>query len=245
MIGIYKITSPSGKIYIGQSVDIEKRFSVYNGLHCKNQPILYKSFIKYSVEKHKFEILCECEILELNDKERYYQDFYSAIGKNGLNCKLTASNDKSGIFSEETKQRISQSHKGKKISVEVKFKLSEAGKKRKHSEETRNKMSKTHRGKTFSEETKIKMSEAQKGEKHYNFGKKLSEETKIKMSKSQKGKPKPEEYKNKKSKLILNIQTGIYYLGVKEAAESVNMNIGTLRGCLSGNDKNKTNFIYV
>jgi group I intron endonuclease len=221
MIGIYKITSPSGKIYIGQSVDIEKRFSVYNGLHCKNQPILYKSFIKYSVEKHKFEILCECEILELNDKERYYQDFYSAIGKNGLNCKLTASNDKSGIFSEETKQRISQSHKGKKISVEVKFKLSEAGKKRKHSEETRNKMSKTHRGKTFSEETKIKMSEAQKG------------------------KPKPEEYKNKKSKLILNIQTGIYYLGVKEAAESVNMNIGTLRGCLSGNDKNKTNFIYV
>ena len=228
MIGIYKITSPSGKIYIGQSVDIEKRFSVYNGLHCKNQPILYKSFIKYSVEKHKFEILCECEILELNDKERYYQDFYSAIGKNGLNCKLTASNDKSGIFSEETKQRISQSHKGKKISVEVKFKLSEAGKKRKHSEET-----------------KIKMSEAQKGEKHYNFGKKLSEETKIKMSKSQKGKPKPEEYKNKKSKLILNIQTGIYYLGVKEAAESVNMNIGTLRGCLSGNDKNKTNFIYV
>ena len=48
------------------------------------------------MENHNFEILCECEIFELNNKERFYQDLYSVISKNGLNCKLTKSNDKSG-----------------------------------------------------------------------------------------------------------------------------------------------------
>lgn len=27
--GIYKITSPSGRVYVGQSVDIERRFAEY------------------------------------------------------------------------------------------------------------------------------------------------------------------------------------------------------------------------
>lgn len=38
---------------------------------------------------------------------------YSAISKNGLNCRLTASNDRSGKLSEETKQKLSNSKKGK------------------------------------------------------------------------------------------------------------------------------------
>lgn len=33
MIGIYKITSPSGKVYIGQSVNIKERFKS----HLKNR----------------------------------------------------------------------------------------------------------------------------------------------------------------------------------------------------------------
>jgi group I intron endonuclease len=44
MIGIYKITSPSGKIYIGQSKNIEKRFKAYYRKLGKNQPRLYRSF---------------------------------------------------------------------------------------------------------------------------------------------------------------------------------------------------------
>lgn len=62
MTGIYKITSQSKKIYIGQSVDIEKRFKRYKNLHCKKQIRLYNSFLKYGVDKHKFEILCECNV---------------------------------------------------------------------------------------------------------------------------------------------------------------------------------------
>ena len=122
MIGIYKIISPNKNIYIGQSINIEKRFSDYKKLNnCKKQTALYRSFLKYGVEKHLFEIICECKISELNHKERYYQDLYSAIGKNGLNCRLTASNDRSGKLSEETKQKLSNSKKGKKKSEEFKL----------------------------------------------------------------------------------------------------------------------------
>ena len=32
MIGIYKITSPNGKIYIGQSINIDRRFKSYRKL---------------------------------------------------------------------------------------------------------------------------------------------------------------------------------------------------------------------
>jgi len=88
MIGIYKITSPTKKVYIGQSVNIERRFKEYKRSLAKGQVLLNRSFLKYGIERHKFEIICECEITELNNKERYFQLLYSAIGKNGLNCIL-------------------------------------------------------------------------------------------------------------------------------------------------------------
>lgn len=37
LIGIYKITSPSNKVYIGQSTDLYSRFYIYKKLHCKKQ----------------------------------------------------------------------------------------------------------------------------------------------------------------------------------------------------------------
>ena len=102
MIGIYKITSPSKRVYIGQSVDINKRIIKYKGLFCSSQVRLYNSFLKYGFNTHKIEILCECEIFELNEKERYYQDIYNCSGANGLNCSLTISTSKSGKQSKET-----------------------------------------------------------------------------------------------------------------------------------------------
>lgn len=72
MVGIYKITSPSGKIYIGQSVDILSRINKYKNAKCITQPIILKSILKYGWENHLFEIVLECEKSELNEKERYY-----------------------------------------------------------------------------------------------------------------------------------------------------------------------------
>jgi len=127
MIGIYKITSPSNKIYIGQSVNIKKRFQKYKGLYCKEQPRLYNSFIKYDIKNHKFEIIEECLIEELNIKERYWQDYYNVLSNDkGLNCRLTETFEKKNKYSEETLHKMSQIKLGKIPSIETRLKISKA-----------------------------------------------------------------------------------------------------------------------
>ena len=56
MIGIYKITSPTGKVYIGQSIEIEKRWMRYKNItkSVKKQPAIYNSLLKYGSENHIF-----------------------------------------------------------------------------------------------------------------------------------------------------------------------------------------------
>jgi group I intron endonuclease len=109
IIGIYKITSPSGKIYIGQSINIHLRWERdYYTLQCKGQPKLYNSLKKYGYEYHTFEIIEECLIEYLNTKERYWQDKFSVLSGNGLNLKLTSTNDRAGKHSFITKQKMSK-----------------------------------------------------------------------------------------------------------------------------------------
>lgn len=90
------------------------------------------------------------------------------------------------MHSEETKRKMSNSHKGKKHSDETKKKIGEAGKGRVVSDITKSKLRiamlkyyETHdspnKENKFSEEAKIKISEA-------NKGREFSEKTKIKMS---------------------------------------------------------------
>ena len=57
--GIYKITSPTDRVYIGLSKDINKRIETYRNARCYTQTRLYRSIIKYGWDSHKFEIICE------------------------------------------------------------------------------------------------------------------------------------------------------------------------------------------
>ena len=68
--------------------------------------------------------------------------------------------------SEETKNKISSTLKGREVGEETRKKISEANKRRIFSEETRNKIGLAHKGKKRSEETKRKISEANKGGKN-------------------------------------------------------------------------------
>jgi len=102
LTGIYKILSPNNKIYIGQSINIKKRFYNYSLFHCKFQTKLYNSLKKYGVENHKFEILHLCNTDQLNKLERYYQELFEVHNKYGLNLRLTGINDKSGKLSFST-----------------------------------------------------------------------------------------------------------------------------------------------
>lgn len=107
--GIYKITSPKGKIYIGQSIDLSKRFKQYRKYNNKSQTKLYNSIKKYGFSNHIFEIIEYCNIENLNSRERYWQLYYNSIDKDNLNCKLTNENDSNGKFSIDTCKRMAES----------------------------------------------------------------------------------------------------------------------------------------
>ena len=123
MTGIYKITNPKGRIYIGQSVNLNKRKSHYKNLECVKQIRIYNSLLKYGWENHKFEIVTLCYEEQLNEFERDFQEAYDVI-KTGLNCFLTKTTDKSGKWSEEVKEKMRKSSIGKNHTEETKQKLS-------------------------------------------------------------------------------------------------------------------------
>lgn len=233
MIGIYKIISPSNRIYIGQSTDLNKRFKQYLKLrNCKGQTKLYNSFLKYGANNHIFEIIEECTIELLNERERYWQEHYNCNSQKGLNCLLINTFEKRRIFSEETKN---------------KQKLAKLGSK--HTEETKKLMSSQRKGclnpnynKQFSKEHKEKLSLAKLGTKRTNevkekiknysesdsfhwLGKKHKDFTKEKMSKAKLGK----KGKNANSvKPIIDLSTNIEYCSIQEASEILNINYNKL-----------------
>jgi len=204
-------------IYIGQSVNIIKRFSRYQSLDCKSQVKLYRSFLKHGVGKHEFEILCQCSQEELNNLEVYYIELYNSFNsKLGMNLRSGGNVNKASdetrkkisdagkgrIVSEETRKRSSVSRKGIKLnthySQERRDQISKIWKGRKHTEESKAKMRVAQKGNAIgrkaSEETKAKMSASHKGRKSWNKGKEASLETKNKISASLKGKVKTVEH---------------------------------------------------
>jgi len=129
MIGIYKITSPKNKIYIGQTIDIKRRLNLYKKGKCEYQIRLLRSILKYGWDNHVFEVLEECAVENLNERERFWQENYDVLGKNGLNCRLTKSNDKTGYLSIETRTKMSISQLGRKHTQATKDKIKKNQKK--------------------------------------------------------------------------------------------------------------------
>lgn len=87
-IGIYKIENLiNGSIYIGQSIDIEKRWSTHISILNQNNHYnahLQNAWNKYGSENFKFSIIEECKQFELNDREIYWIDKYDSF-INGYN----------------------------------------------------------------------------------------------------------------------------------------------------------------
>lgn len=82
MIGIYKITNKiNNKSYIGQSKDIESRFKEHIQ-HTKTN--IGKEIQKYGINNFSFDVLEQCSIEMLNEREAYYIKKYNSI-ENGYN----------------------------------------------------------------------------------------------------------------------------------------------------------------
>jgi group I intron endonuclease len=138
MIGIYKITSPTGRIYIGQSTDIQKRWDSYARTQGKGQARLCRSFLKHGIALHTFEVVEECLFEHLNERERYWQDYYDVLKESGMNCRLVHTETKLAIFSEETRKKLSEASVGKKKSEHTRQLMSNFAKNR--PQETRDKI---------------------------------------------------------------------------------------------------------
>lgn len=178
MIGIYKITSPNGKIYIGQTTNFIKRKNYYKNGAKPYQVRIYNSLEKYGYDAHTIEFIEECLVDNLNQRERYWQDFYDVIGKNGLNCRLTETTDKSGFISDESKAKMSEARQKRILTDKEKLRLRGLFTGRKHSEETKKKMSERAKMNKKSPEHMAKILENLKKV----IRKPTSEATKIKQS---------------------------------------------------------------
>jgi group I intron endonuclease len=227
---IYKITNlENDKVYIGQTIQpVTRRWSQHRQYAKSGKKmVLYDAIRKYGIDKFKFEILFDnLNIDELNKKEIENINKYNSLVPDGYNAGKGGDNYERTI---ETREKISNIHKGRVITDEWKRKMSESQKGKKHTEESKKKMSESQKGRKQSEETKQKLSKINLGKKlsperiqkiidgqtgkkrsekaKINMrGRKCSEETKKLISESQKGKIISEETKNRISSAKKNIR---------------------------------------
>ena len=112
IIGIYQITCmANGKRYIGQSIDIKRRFNQ----HRRKPPYQMREDLeRFGIDAFKFEILEECAPNELDKKETAYM--------NELQPEYNIKTEGRGI-SDEAREKLRALHTGKKrpiISRQVK-----------------------------------------------------------------------------------------------------------------------------
>ncbi len=165
---IYKYTSPSGKHYIGKTINpkARKREHLCNSKVLKTK--FYSAVRKYGLESFEYEVLFESPLLPivelnllLNEKEKHFIQMFDSFN-NGYNLTLGGDGQIGFKHSEKTKALYRQQRKS-------------------YSQETLNKMSIVAKNKVLSDETKEKI-------RLGNIGKGMTEANKQLVS-EQKSKP--------------------------------------------------------
>lgn len=116
LCGIYKIESPSGRIYIGQSIDIKRRWKEHRKYANRGESSkLYNSMRKHGNESHLWDILELCHPDDLNKRERYWQDKYNAYSRSNLNNAIVNPESNRYIWTDQMKEKASKTKKGKPV----------------------------------------------------------------------------------------------------------------------------------
>lgn len=81
--GIYKITNLNdGKVYIGQSTKVKSRCQDHIkgalGISSIADQKIHRAMAEEGIWNFSFEKLCECEKAQLNEKEKFYIEFFNA-----------------------------------------------------------------------------------------------------------------------------------------------------------------------
>lgn len=169
----------NGKMYVGQTIHgdkPEKRWGK-DGVGYKMSPRFWSAICSYGWDNFKHEIIAYNLTIEESNhlEELLIAQLDTTNLDNGYNLKSGGENN---VFSDESRKKMSDKHKGMTYSDETKRKLSEMRKGRVFSDEHKKKISEALKGIKRSEEQCLKNSRGHLGLKH-------TEETKEKMRISQ------------------------------------------------------------
>lgn len=183
---VYKmIHVPTGRVYIGRHRLQKGQTPETDGYHGSGK--LWMRIYKAHPEECLKVVLEVVEDKETADalEKKFIAHYKSLMGELCMNIQDGGGGNGGGTYklSEDTKQKMSESHRGKKGTMLGKH----------HSEAAKRKIAESRMGekhpffgKHLSEATRKKMSDAHKGRTPWNKGKKMSEATRKKMSESAK-----------------------------------------------------------
>lgn len=99
MIGIYKITNTvNNKIYIGQSVNIKRRWRQHINRAGQDNTPLHNAIHKYGTDKFLFEVIEECTIDLLDSLEQKWIQHYNSAIPYGYNVSLGGQRSKGAVY---------------------------------------------------------------------------------------------------------------------------------------------------
>jgi group I intron endonuclease len=174
--GIYVIMNTiNGHRYVGSAMNLLRRYdqhcqSLRAGTHCNSH--LQSAFRKYCEGAFQFEVLEECEITRLIEREQWWLD----VAQPEYNLSPTAGSPLGVKHTAETRAKFSAARKGKPFSAEHKANLAATMK-----------GNKRNLGKKQTPETRAKHAASMMGNRH-NVGRKHTAEAKANMSVAQRGK---------------------------------------------------------
>lgn len=197
---IYKITSPSGRVYIGKTVNFKNRIKQYRYLNCKDQKMLYNSFVKYGFDNHFIDIVdsfssnleysCGKEMFWIRS---YMSEHHKFKSQNGLNLTRGGDGVLGVVVSEESRRKSSENRKAN---------ITEAERQRLRDMSYISKGLPSPRlGCKHTDEVKKIISEFHKGKK-WNLGKIRTDEMKEKYRQSSMGKSVGRKYEGEKLERI-------------------------------------------
>lgn len=244
---IYKILSPSNRVYIGVTSNYKIRVGYYRNNHLSGQKNLYRSFNKYGFKAHTFEVIDSFTgtVSEAYSKEMFWiRTYMSNHAKypemKGLNLTDGGGGTRGHKASAETRIKLSAAKKG-----EPAWNKGKKGLQVCWAKGTKGVCKSWNKGKKFEgtdEERKIKFGAHNIGNA-YNKGRKHSNEFRETLSLLKKGKSNIALYKkvlryNKRGELMA------VYKSIKHGAEKSGYSEWTIGNICKGLRKTKSNSIF-
>lgn len=180
---VYKITNNvNNKIYIGCTIDYDRRVRQHKSCKFKGATLLHKAFLKYGANSFSFEIIGSYK----SEEEMFKAEVecikqFNSLDPVGYNLHHGGKGGKICLTEQQYKDRVELGKGLSKINVGNKYNLG-----RKASKETKQKLSAINKGKKMPQESKDKISKANTGNTH-SKGVVRSEEYKKNMSLIKKG----------------------------------------------------------